>query len=174
MRRLIRSLRVTTPTSKNKKGCYYSQHHDTGAYRSGLERSNADFLKARGVVPVEYEQYSICYNVPQRETKYTPDFVLPNGIIVETKGRFLPADRQKHLLIKERYPLLDIRFVFTSSREKLYKGSPTSYAEWCQKFGFIYADKLIPQTWLKEPCDPKRLLEVRSVLVPRTNNKKKR
>ena len=45
---------------------------------------------------------------------YTPDFLLPNGIIIETKGRFTPEDRRKHLLIKKQHPDLDIRFVFST------------------------------------------------------------
>lgn len=83
--------------------------------------------------------------------KYTPDFVLPNGIIIETKGRFTAADRKKHLLIKEQHPEFDIRFVFSNSRTKLNKGAKSSYGEWCSKHGFLYADKVIPQEWLDEP-----------------------
>ena len=36
-----------------------------------------------------------------RSITYTPDFVLPNGVIIETKGRFVAADRRKHLEIKK-------------------------------------------------------------------------
>jgi hypothetical protein len=47
--------------------------------------------------------------------------------------------------------VLDIRIVFSSSRTKLYKGSPTSYGEFCEKHGIKFADKLIPAEWIKEP-----------------------
>tara|TARA_R110001606_G_scaffold60362_2_gene142301 strand:+ start:1387 stop:1647 length:261 start_codon:yes stop_codon:yes gene_type:complete len=80
---------------------------------------------------------------------YTPDFELPNGIIIESKGRFVSADRKKHLKVKEQYPKLDIRFVFSNSRGKINKGSKTTYAMWCDKYGFKYADKEIPEKWLK-------------------------
>jgi hypothetical protein len=83
-------------------------------------------------------------------SKYTPDFVLPNGIIIETKGRFLTADRQKHQLIQEQHPELDIRFVFTSSKAKISPTSKTTVAEWCDKNGFKYADRFIPDEWLLE------------------------
>ena len=124
-------------------------------YRSGLEEKVAAQLDRAGVV-AEYESRGcvIRYVTPKEVHRYTADFKLPNGIFVETKGIFDAADRKKHVLIKQQNPKLDIRFVFTSSRAKLRKGSPTSYGMWCEKNGFKYADKTIPQEWLDEP--PKR------------------
>ena len=121
------------------------------SYRSGLEEKVAAQLANAGVA-AEYEGRGnvIKYITPKEVHRYTADFKLPNGIIVETKGIFDPSDRKKHLLIREQNPNLDIRFVFTNSKAKLRKGSPTSYAMWCEKHGFQYADKLIPQSWLHE------------------------
>jgi len=100
-------------------------------------------------VEYEYEKLKIVYEVHEKRT-YTPDFkILSNGIIVETKGRFVSADRKKHLLIKKQYPKLDIRFVFSNSKAKINKGSKTSYGDWCDQHGFIYAEKEIPDKWLK-------------------------
>ncbi len=93
----------------------------------------------------------IRYTKPESNHRYTPDFPLPNGIIIETKGRFLPADRQKHLLVKAQHPEKDIRFVFTRSKTPISKGSKTTYADWCEKNGFRYADKTVPEAWLREP-----------------------
>lgn len=121
-----------------------------GAYRSGLEDKLAKQLESKGIA-VMYEEWSIPYVVPASNHKYTPDIIIPNGIIIEAKGLWESDDRKKHLLIKEQFPELDIRFVFSSSRTKLYKGSPTSYAEFCDKHGIKFADKLIPIDWLKEP-----------------------
>jgi hypothetical protein len=118
-------------------------------YRSGLEDKIADQLKSLSV-PVKYEERKITYSVPESLHTYTPDFELPNGIIIESKGRFVAADRKKHLLIKQQRPILDIRFVFSNSKAKINKGSKTSYADWCDKFGFLYADKLIPEGWINE------------------------
>jgi hypothetical protein len=118
-------------------------------YRSGLEERVAEQLASLGI-EVEYESSKISYIKPQRSAKYTPDFHLPNGIIIETKGRFVTADRQKHLLIKEQHSTLDIRFVFSNSRTRISKTSPTTYAMWCNKYGFKFADKEIPLEWLKE------------------------
>jgi len=118
-------------------------------YRSGLEEKVSAQLVAAGI-NAAYEETKIEYIKPERTAKYTPDFVLPNGIIIETKGRFLTDDRQKHLLVKAQHPQLDIRFVFSRSATTISKASKTTYALWCQKYGFKYADKLIPQSWLNE------------------------
>ncbi|WCD55427.1 endonuclease I [Pseudomonas phage phi 21A] len=122
----------------------------TGIYRSGLEERNVAHCKKLGVDP-GFETHYLTYVVPERTAKYNPDLFLPNGIIVETKGIFETADRQKHLLVREQYPELDIRLVFSSSKSKIYSGSKTTYADWCEKHGILYADKLIPASWLKEP-----------------------
>lgn len=118
-------------------------------YRSGLESKVSQQLSKAGV-NFEYESFKIEYEVNEVR-KYTPDFrILSNGIIVETKGRFLPADRKKHLLVQQQHPELDIRFVFTNSNAKLNKNAKSTYADWCRKHGFLFADKLIPDEWIKE------------------------
>lgn len=81
---------------------------------------------------------------------YLPDWILPNGIVIEAKGRFTATDRAKHLLIKEQHPELDIRFVFKYDN-KLYKQSKTRYSDWCDKHGYKYAFKEVPQEWIDEP-----------------------
>jgi hypothetical protein len=121
----------------------------TKGFRSGLEEQVSCPLIAAGV-DAAYEQTQIEYIKPTKKAKYTPDFVLPNGLIIETKGRFLTEDRQKHLLVKAQHPELDIRFVFSNSKARISKTSPTTYAMWCEKNGFRYADKFIPPAWLNE------------------------
>lgn len=129
----------------------YSQKYVGQKYgfRSGLEESVSEQLKDQNV-EFNYEKESIEYTVPARKSKYTPDFFLPNGIIVETKGRFTPSDRKKHQLIKKQFPELDIRFVFSNPNTKIRKGSKTSYADWCEKNGFLYAKQEIPKEWIDE------------------------
>ncbi len=115
-------------------------------FRSGLEQDNAAYLR-KNKVDFTYEEDKIKYITKPRT--YTPDFVLGNGVIIETKGRFMPSDRTKHLLIKEQHPELDIRFVFSNSKTRLSKRSRTTYGQWCDKHGFQYADKIIPLEWTK-------------------------
>lgn len=135
-------------TSKPKKG---NQKERATPYRSGLEDTTVLELTARKV-PFKYESFKVGYTVPERRAKYTPDFLLlDNGIIVETKGLFETADRQKHLLIQKEHPDLDIRFVFSRSKTTIGKKSKTTYAMWCEKNDFLYADKHVPQSWVDEP-----------------------
>ena len=118
-------------------------------YRSGLEEETAKMLTKKKI-KYTYEETKIKWEDFKIRT-YTPDFVLHNGIIVETKGRFTAADRRKHLEIKRQYGKEhDIRFVFSNSRSKLYKGAKSSYGDWCNKHNFLYADKEIPEVWLNE------------------------
>lgn len=117
---------------------------------SGFEQAIGERLKALRV-PHTYEALTIAFVQPTKPRKYTPDFIITaNGIIVETKGRFVTADRQKHLLVKEQHPDLDIRFVFSNSRTRISKQSDTTYGKWCEQKGFRYADRNIPTTWLEE------------------------
>ena len=117
-------------------------------YRSGLEHAISLYLK-KLKHKYDYEAIKIEWEDLTYRT-YTPDFILSNGIIIETKGRFLAADRKKHLCIKKQHPKLDIRFVFTNSKSKLRKGAKSNYGEWCIKYGFRYYDRVIPEDWLKE------------------------
>ena len=116
-------------------------------FRSGLEYRVAKQLEEQGYT-YEYEKTKVPYQ--RKPSTYLIDFELHNGIIIEGKGRFVSADRAKHLLIQKQHPELDIRFVFSNSKSKLYKGSKQTYGGWCDKHGFLYADKLIPKEWLDE------------------------
>lgn len=138
-------------------------------FMSGLEEDNALYLVSLGV-RYTYEDLKITYwkkvtngailypsgNISELSNltpvslhTYTPDFhLLDFGIIIETKGRFLPADRTKHKAIKRQNPDLDIRFVFSNPNAKLNKGSKTTYADWCDRYGFKYSKKRIDQKWL--------------------------
>src|SRR5210317_1229178 len=117
-------------------------------FRSGLEIKVKDYLKEKKV-KFKYEAIKIEWEDLMYRT-YTPDFILQNGIIVEVKGRFTSDDRRKHVAIKKQHPDLDIRFVFENSRRKLSKGAKSTYATWCERNKFLYADRVIPEDWLKE------------------------
>lgn len=134
-------------------------------FRSGLEDKVAGELDASGI-PYTYETFKITYTVPERLARYTPDFrLLDNGIIVETKGHFVTADRQKHLLIQKQLPHLDIRFVFSRSATRISKQSKTTYAMWCETHGFLYADKTIPQAWIDEAPTAGRMEALEAILA---------
>jgi hypothetical protein len=121
-------------------------------FKSGLEAKIAKQIMEVTGKPALYETLTIEYTKPERVHKYKPDFSLLEdyGFIIESKGIFDAEDREKHRLVKEQHPHLDIRFVFTRSEAPIYKGSPTTMAMWCNRNGFKYADKLIPIAWFKE------------------------
>ena len=58
------------------------RHAIKNGYRSGLEDDIAKDLKDRGV-EFEYEKLKVQWQLLENKT-YTPDFKLPNGIIIES------------------------------------------------------------------------------------------
>lgn len=114
------------------------------AFRSQLEERVAKSFDKQNI-PYLYEAKGYTYTL---ESKYTPDFFLSNGVILEVKGFFKPSDRRKMLAIKTQQPDLDIRFVFQRNNT-LSKNSKTTYGDWAEKHGFpwcIYPH--IPPNWL--------------------------
>ena len=113
-------------------------------YRSRLEERLARWLELNEV-PFEYETLKLSYTI---EAQYSPDFILPNGVILEAKGYFKPADRRKMLAVKKANPSLDIRFVFQAPFNTLSKESKTTYAAWATKNGFMWCSSSdIPLSW---------------------------
>jgi hypothetical protein len=115
-------------------------------FRSGLEKKVAALLDDLGV-GFEYEAQKLPYVL---ECNYTPDFILPSGIILETKGQFTPEDRRKMLAVIKAHPELDIRMVFQAPFNKIEKRSKTTYAAWCERHNIKWcAFHSIPVEWLK-------------------------
>ena len=116
-------------------------------FRSRFEFEFAQYL-AKNKIKYKYEKDKFRYIVPIKS--YKPDFYLVEyGFYLELKGNLDVTDRVKHLLVKEQNESLDVRFIFPNSKKKIYKGSKTTYANWCDRHGFLYADNRIPNIWLK-------------------------
>ena len=116
-------------------------------YRSKFELELAKVLM-RHKVKFQYESKKFLY-IPKPRT-YTPDFYIPEtNIFIEAKGHLDKADRVKMALVKEQHKDLDIRFVFMNAKNKIYKGSKTTYADWCLRHNFQWAEKTIPLEWFK-------------------------
>tara|TARA_B100001996_G_scaffold251307_1_gene194963 strand:+ start:988 stop:1389 length:402 start_codon:yes stop_codon:yes gene_type:complete len=121
---------------KNKRG---------SKFRSKLEEKVATLLKELGV-SYEYESTQIPYVI---QHNYTPDFLLPNHVYLETKGYWDAADRRKILAVKRDNPLIDLRMVFQSPYNTISKKSKTTYAQWCDKHDIPWtAYHEIPLEWL--------------------------
>lgn len=114
-------------------------------FASEFERVVSEQLLETGV-PFEYETITVEY--PKVHT-YKPDFILPGGIIIETKGRFTAQDRAKHLAVRNSHPDLDVRFIFMQDN-RLYKKAKSKYSDWCRLRGFKYAFKIVPDEWIQE------------------------
>ena len=117
--------------------------------RSKFEARVGKDLLDKGI-PIDYENVKIKYEQPAKQRTYTPDFILPNGIIVEAKGRLTVETRKKHKWLAAQYPELDIRLLFQRASNKIYKGSKTSYGEWCDRYDIPWAEGRVPQEWLDE------------------------
>ena len=122
-------------------------------FRSGFEM---DVCKVLEACPnyVGYECEVLHYTQPEKERKYTPDFVLMKKdgtkMYIETKGRWSTEDRMKHLMLRDLD--LDIRLVFQNRNAKIRKGSKTSYADYCVRYGLTFSpiNKQVPKEWLEE------------------------
>ena len=112
-------------------------------YRSLLEKRVAASLD-KECVPYLYECETYEYTLA---SNFTPDFFLPNGVILEVKGFFKPTDRRKMLAVKKQHPELDIRFVFQRNNT-LTKTSKSTYGDWADKHGFLWClYPHIPSDW---------------------------
>ena len=115
------------------------------AFRSRLEEKVADLLVELGV-KYEYECKKVSYTISHT---YCPDFVLPNGVILECKGYWDSADRKKIKSVKEQNPDLDLRMVFQAPYNTISKKSKTTYAKWCEKNNIPWCSfSNIPLKWL--------------------------
>jgi len=115
------------------------------AFRSGLEEKVADLMVELGV-KYEYESTKIPYQIMHN---YTPDFLLPNGIFLATKGYRDAEDRRKIKAVKLQHPELDIRMVFQSPYNKISKKSKTTYAQYCERLSIPWTSYgNIPIEWL--------------------------
>tara|TARA_B100001250_G_scaffold26152_1_gene21605 strand:- start:153 stop:536 length:384 start_codon:yes stop_codon:yes gene_type:complete len=126
---------MTRPKTKKK----------TSKYRSQLEERVAELLTNLGVT-YEYETTKIAYQISHN---YSPDFILPNGTILECKGYWDSDDRRKIKNVCEQNPDMDIRMVFQSPYNTISKRSKTTYAKWCERHNIPWCTfKEIPIDWL--------------------------
>jgi hypothetical protein len=124
-----------------------SQTKPTSRFRSKYEAAVAASLVKRGL-DCKYEAKGFGYTI---RATYTPDFFLPNGVIVETKGHFSSDDRRKMLAVKSQYPLLDIRLCFQNAQVKLSKAPKSlAYWQWAERHGFPWCQGHIPTTWFTD------------------------
>ena len=134
-----------------------------GGKRSGFEVSIAEQLD-EAAVDYEYESLVFEYTEPLRKNlaecgecgstnlirtgRYTPDFVLANGTIIESKGRFEAKDRRKMLAVREDYPEYRWCIVFMVDN-KISRRSETRYSDWCMQHEYEFSIGQVNKEWLK-------------------------
>ena len=119
-------------------------------FRSGYEeRVYNNAIRHKRKLAYEPPDSSIVYIKPARKSRYKPDFVLGNGVIVETKGRFTATDRAKMLNVIRDNPNLDIRLLFQRANQRITSSKNSmTYGEWATKHGFIWScGEEIPEEW---------------------------
>jgi hypothetical protein len=109
-------------------------------------RCAADMDKRK--IEYEYEPHTLSYQY--KPQSYTPDFWLPeHGFYVEVKGKMTDDIRKKMLSVKDCNSDIDIAMVFERAANKIRKGSPTTYAKWCERKGIEWSEHIIDDKWLR-------------------------
>ena len=132
-------------------------------YRSGYEKQVAMHLTNKGG-KFQYEPFELGYYIPITGIcdkcgsdqvlvyrRYIPDFVLSNGLIIESKGKFTSIDRTKMLRVIEWNPDQDIRMLFMRDNY-LTRKKITRYSSWASKHGVAHAVSSkgeVPKDWMK-------------------------
>lgn len=121
-----------------------------GVCRNKSEAEIYRQLKKKRGWKVNYESEKLPYVLVRN---YIPDWTLkgPDGRVVrvEYKGHFDAASRSKMAAVRKVNPEMDIRFIFSDATKKVYKGRPMTYGDWADKYGFVWADKSVPEDWFK-------------------------
>lgn len=135
------------------------------SFRSNLEHRLATQLYDMGV-EFGYEQEKWDYTLPvhrglcdsclgervMSRRRYTPDFFLPNGIVIEAKGKCTSETRTQLTNIKRCNPDKDLRVVFMADNW-LTSAHKKRYTDWAISAGFKCAVGSIPKEWLQETRD---------------------
>jgi len=117
-----------------------------GMRSMGECRCAADMTKRK--IPYKYEAITMTYqHEPQ---KYTPDFILKNGKVLEYKGKMTNETRKKLLSIKRCNPGTCLCLIFEKPNNKIRKGSKTTYGQWAERNGFPWSEHYCKKEWVKE------------------------
>ena len=121
-------------------------------FRSGFEKAVYEqATRSKKKLDFEPPDATVSYIKPARKARYIPDFRLPNGVLVETKGRLTQPDRAKMLNVIRDNPGLDIRFVFQRASQRITRSKNSlTYWEWAERHGFRWSEGYIPEEWWDE------------------------
>jgi hypothetical protein len=138
---------VTKRRLKAKSVSYYGKE-----YRSKFEVDTVKQLhKHKKTHPFKHKYEVDTLTYVKKPGTYLPDFkiIKPDGsyLYIEVKG-VLDIDTQtKMRAVKECNPDVVIAFLFQRNN-LVRKGGKMRYSDWCDKYGFPWAIKDIPERWL--------------------------
>ena len=123
-----------------------------GRRSMGEVRFDRDYLEGTDIVHA-YEPEKFEY-VVEEIRKYSPDWRIiyrkgKKTLFIEYKGVLDNRSRKLLKLVKKQYPKIDFRLVFEVAKNKIYKGSKTTYGMWADQHGFPWADNCLPKEWTK-------------------------
>lgn len=126
----------------------------TGRYKSKLEANFAQQAQKQGL-HFDYEPERFAYT---RLGHYTPDWRIAPGVFIETKGYLAPSNRANLLSFREQHPNIIILLLFANAENKLNSRSDTTYAQWAERHGFVWADfrSGVPVEWWSRYNNKKR------------------
>lgn len=110
-------------------------------YRAKKIYTQTDIYDSRAEYRVQQTSKELKHHPEKRlkfttEHTYTPDFIAPDGTLIEVKGYLSPDDRSKYKALKKCNPDMKFVFVFTKPNETISKASRTMYKDWARKAGF--------------------------------------
>jgi len=139
-------------------------------FRSIPEMQFYDMAKAKGL-KFNYEDATqkVHYTIPAKKEWYLCDFFFPKKdgttMFIDTKGEWVAKDREKFYLLKQQFPDMDLRIIFTRNPRTQWIGKRgvTSYADICTlgkgrgiwkefsiPFDHMTTKRFLPAAWQKE------------------------
>lgn len=138
------------------------QYNWAHKFDSKFENAVAEHLRSIGV-EFEYEKESFIFIKTVRKAicrtcggddcgqklKYTPDFFLGNGIILEAKGYLDAPTRERHRLMRDQHPGLDLRLVFQKNNVIKQTKKKERYSDWATRLEIPFCVGMPPKDWLE-------------------------
>jgi Phage endonuclease I len=121
------STQKRTKTNHGVQGYYINKYGDKLWLRSTYEYIYCKWLDKNDIL---YKYEDVTFSLKNGE-KYRPDFILPDGTIIEVKGNFYTNRRYKADMLKEQYP--DIKIIVVDNIDQYTeKGYGEELKEWKQ------------------------------------------
>ena len=122
----------------------------------GIQRNTDEFiLYQKQRIPVNNAVFPETMRIPLPQyliMRHVPDFLLPNGLLIETKGVMDVTYPQKVELLAVCHPSVMKRYRVCFGNADLItpKRGTLTYAQWAHKQGITWCEGDIPESWFME------------------------